>query len=148
MASRLTVRSDQAVRKLGNASVRAWPTLALGEVMADITWQQLEGPTVKLDLARIPRRIVFQAPDVARDTLLTFRATVRTTGGATDSDDVLVVVENAPQAAAGRVLRPDPRLAGLPLSVRPADTPIGSPGCVFDPQLGSDQRLPAVDASR
>jgi hypothetical protein len=92
--SRIAVRVDQAVRSLGNTSVRAWPTLAVGEVMAGISWEQTRGPTVMLDMAD-PRRIVFKAPDVAGDTILGFRATVRTTGGATDTDDVMVVVEKA-----------------------------------------------------
>ncbi len=100
--SRITVRADQAVRRLGNTSVRAWPTLALGEVLGEITWQQLQGPTVMLDTAD-PRRIVFQAPDVSSDTILGFRATVRTTSGVTDVDDVMVVVENAPQASMGGI---------------------------------------------
>jgi hypothetical protein len=97
--SRLTVRSDQAVRELGNISLRAWPTLAFGEVMAEISWQQLEGPMVKIETAD-PRRIVFKAPEVERDTALVFRATVRTTGGVSDSDNVLVVVESHPQGTA------------------------------------------------
>ena len=92
--SRVTVRADQAVRSQGNTSVRAWPTLAVGEVMAGISWEQTRGPTVMLDMAD-PRRIVFKAPDVAGDTILGFRAIVRTTGGATDVDDVMVVVEKA-----------------------------------------------------
>jgi hypothetical protein len=139
-ASRITVRSDQAVRSLGNASVRAWPTLVLGEVMAGISWQQLEGPMVKLDLSD-PRRIVFRAPDVARDTVLAFRATVRTTGGDSDSDDVVVLVEGAPPPA------PDGLLARTHISrVHPyrssskyADR-LGR--CVFDAQLTASNGCP------
>ncbi len=146
-SSRLTVRSDQAVRKRGNASVRAWPTLAVGEVMAGLTWQQLEGPAVKLDLAD-PRRIVFAAPEVDRDTLLRFRATVRTTGGASDSDDVLVVIEDAPQAA------DDGFFARIHVSRVHPFRPAGRYAdrlttCVFDARLDpsngcSLQRLPLI----
>jgi hypothetical protein len=92
--STITVRGDQAVRERGNTSVRAWPTLAAGDLLAEITWQQLGGPSVELDRAD-PRRIVFKAPEVARDTALSFRATLRTTSGRVEVDDVLVVVENA-----------------------------------------------------
>jgi hypothetical protein len=144
---RVTVRSDQAVRKLGNASVRAWPTLVAGEVMAGVTWQQLEGPTVKLDLAD-PRRIVFQAPDVARDTVLRFRATVRTTSGANDSDDVVVVVEDvAPPPMDGFFARlPVSRVYPYRPGSKYADR---LTSCVFDPQLGPASgcklsRLPLV----
>jgi hypothetical protein len=98
--SRITVRTDQAVRSQGNTSVRAWPTLAVGEVMAGISWEQTRGPTVMLDMGD-SRRIVFKAPEVTADTILGFRATVRTTSGVTDVDDVMVVVENAPQAPMG-----------------------------------------------
>ena len=94
----VTVRSDQAVREQGNVSVRAWPTLAPGEVLAEITWQQLAGPLVMLDVSDT-QRIVFRAPEVANDTALSFRATLRTTSGRVDVDDVLVVVENAAQSA-------------------------------------------------
>jgi hypothetical protein len=132
--SRLTVRSDQAVRELGNASVRAWPTLVAGEVMSGVSWEQLEGPAVKLDVAD-PRRIVFQAPDVDRDTVLRFRATVRTTAGAADSDDVVVVVENAdPPPMDGFFARiPVSRVHPYRATGKYADR---ITACVFVPQLG------------
>jgi hypothetical protein len=138
--SRLTIRSDQAVRELGNISLRAWPTLAFGEVMAEISWQQLEGPMMKLETAD-PRRIVFKAPEVERDTALVFRATVRTTSGVVDSDNVVVVVENQPQAAPEgffsriHVSRVYPfRRAG-----KYADRLVG---CVFRPELDASNGCP------
>jgi hypothetical protein len=96
-ASSITARVDQAVRKGGKASVRAWDTIGAGDSLQSITWTQLEGPTVALDTSD-PRRAIFTAPDVATDTLLRFRVTLRTTGGVTDSDDVMVLVENVAQA--------------------------------------------------
>ena len=88
------VRVDHAARKTGNVSLRAWPALAAGETN---TWTQTAGPQVTLD-ASDPNRVLFIAPDVARDTALTFRVTRRTASGATDTDDVFVLVENYAQA--------------------------------------------------
>jgi K319L-like, PKD domain len=87
-------RVDQAVRKGGNVSLRAWPAAAAGET---ITWTQTAGPQVTLDTSD-QNRVLFVAPDVSRDTALVFRVTRRTASGATDSDDVMVLVENYAQA--------------------------------------------------
>jgi hypothetical protein len=96
----VTARADQAVRKGGNVSLRAWPTIAAGDSVASLTWTQLEGPPVVLDVSDA-RRALFVAPEVTRDTLLRFRVTLRTTQGVTDSDDALVLVENHAQAPDG-----------------------------------------------
>ena len=88
------VRVDHAARKSGNVSLRAWPALAGGETN---TWMQTAGPQVTLD-ASDPNRVLFTAPEVTRDTALTFRVTRRTATGATDTDDVFVLVENYAQA--------------------------------------------------
>jgi hypothetical protein len=93
-AGGVAVRVDQSVRKGGKVSLRAWPALGPGETQ---TWAQLDGPSVVLDTTD-PNRVLFTAPDVAVDTLLRFRVTRRTAGGATDSDDALVLVENYAQA--------------------------------------------------
>ncbi|MFO0008621.1 MAG: hypothetical protein ACK540_04245 [Betaproteobacteria bacterium] len=98
-ASRVTVRTDQAVRAGGSVSLRAWETLAAGDALATngIGWQQIEGPTVTLDTTDA-RRPLFTAPAVTRDTLLRFRVTLRTAQGTTDTDEALVLVENYAQA--------------------------------------------------
>lgn len=88
------VRVDHAARKNGNVSLRAWPALVGGETN---TWTQTAGPQVTLD-ASDPNRVLFVAPEVTRDTALTFRVTRRTASGATDSDDVFVLIENYAQA--------------------------------------------------
>ena len=98
-ASTVSARVDQAVRKGGNVSLRAWDSLAAGDSMQSIDWAQIEGPAVTLDTSD-PRRAIFRAPDVSTDTLLRFRVTLRTNGGSTDSDEVAVLVENAAQAPA------------------------------------------------
>jgi hypothetical protein len=92
--SRVTARVDHAVRAGGKVSLRAWPAAAPGDTL---TWQQLEGPAVTLDTSD-PNRVLFTAPQVDRDTLLRFRVNLRTGTGATDSDDVLVLVERYAQA--------------------------------------------------
>jgi hypothetical protein len=91
-------RADQAVRKGGRASLRAWPPAAAGE---SITWTQTAGPLAVIDTTNQDQnRLLFTAPDVARDTALVFRVTKRGPSGETDSDDVLVLVENYAQAPA------------------------------------------------
>jgi hypothetical protein len=95
--SSITARVDQAVRKGGKASVRAWETIGGGDSVQSVTWSQLEGPSVTLDTTD-SRRAIFTAPEVPADTLLRFRVTLRTVGGITDSDDVMVLVENVAQA--------------------------------------------------
>ena len=88
------LRVDHAARTSGNVSLRAWPALAGGETN---TWTQISGPQVTLDTSD-PNRVLFVAPELARDTALTFRVTRRTASGATDTDDVFVLVENYAQA--------------------------------------------------
>ena len=93
-AAAVLVRVDHAARKGGNVSLRAWPALAAGETN---TWTQTAGPQVTLDVSD-PNRVLFVAPEVTRDTALTFRVTRRTASGATDTDDVFVLIENYAQA--------------------------------------------------
>ena len=88
------VRVDHAARKGGNVSLRAWPALASGETN---TWAQTSGPQVTLDTSD-PNRVLFVAPQVTRDTALTFRVTRRLANSATDTDDVFVLIENYAQA--------------------------------------------------
>jgi hypothetical protein len=91
-------RVDQAVRKGGKASLRAWPAAAAGE---SITWTQTAGPLATIDTTNVDQnRLLFTAPQVVRDTALVFRVTKRGPSGETDSDDVMVLVENYEQAPA------------------------------------------------
>jgi hypothetical protein len=90
--STITVRLDHSVRTLTNTSVRAWPTLRGGETLSTITWTQTEGPSVTMDTTD-NRLLTFKAPDVAQDTVLKFRATMTTSSGRQDSDDVIIGVE-------------------------------------------------------
>ena len=88
------VRVDHAAREGGNVSLRAWPALAAGETN---TWIQTAGPPVTLDVTD-PNRVLFVAPEVTRDTALRFRLMRQMANGATDADDVFVLVENYAQA--------------------------------------------------
>jgi hypothetical protein len=90
-------RVDQAVRKGGSVSLRAWPAAMTGET---ITWTQTAGPRPATLDTSDPSRVLFTAPDVTQDTTLVFRVTRSTAAGATDSDDVMVLVENYGQAPA------------------------------------------------
>lgn len=104
-ASRVLIRGDQAVRKGGNVSLRAWPQLATGDTIVGYRWEQLSGPPVVMEVAGIDTaagraaRALLRAPEVAQDTLLRFRVTLTTTAGTT-TDDAFVLVENAAQAPA------------------------------------------------
>jgi hypothetical protein len=96
-ASLLTLRASHSVRMGGNVSVRAWP--AAGAGVQSIQWTQLEGPPVALNTAD-PYVAIFTAPAVSSDTAIRLRATLTTTTGATDSDEVIVLVERHEQARA------------------------------------------------
>ena len=98
-ATQLTLRVSQSVRMGGNVSVRAWPTVPAGDAVQSITWTQVEGPAVTLNTSD-SHVALFVAPDVAGDTPIRLRATLRTNSGAVDSDEVLVLVERYVQAAA------------------------------------------------
>ena len=91
-ASYITVRADHAVRAETDTSLRAWPTLTGGDTVASISWTQTGGPTVTMDTSD-PRLLVFKSPKTSADTVLTFRATLTTSSGRQDSDDVTVAVE-------------------------------------------------------
>ena len=97
-ATGLTLRASHSVRMGGQASVRAWPTLAEGDSVKAITWMQVEGPAVTL-AANTGRAAFFTAPDVTRDTLVRLRATLHTTAGHMASDEVMVLVEHQAQAS-------------------------------------------------
>ncbi|MGB2816226.1 MAG: hypothetical protein WBC37_03300 [Burkholderiaceae bacterium] len=91
-------RVDQAVRQGGRMSLRAWPSAAADE---SIRWTQVAGPTATIDTTNTDQnRLLFTAPQVTRDTALVFRVTKQAASGATDSDDVMVLVEAYTQAPA------------------------------------------------
>jgi hypothetical protein len=95
--SLVAARASHSVRMGANVSVRAWPTPSAG-ANPTVSWTQLDGPAVTFLPADDPYAAIFTAPAVSRDTPVRLRATVRTAGGATDSDDVLVMIERHDQA--------------------------------------------------
>lgn len=95
--ARITARADQAVREGGTLSLQAYASVPAGDAIEAIRWTQIAGPAVKIDGARA--RLFVVAPAVERDTVLAFRVSLTTKAGATDSDDVFVVVEDFAQAA-------------------------------------------------
>ena len=92
VGSFITVRGDHSVRPKVDTSVRAWPTMSTSESVASVTWVQTAGPTVKMTVED-NTLMMFTAPDVAADTALRFRATLTTSAGRQDVDDVLVTVD-------------------------------------------------------
>jgi hypothetical protein len=96
----VTVRADHSVRPGTDTSLRAWPSLAAGEALSGIVWTQVAGPAVTLDTSD-QRLLMFKAPVVSADTVLKFRATMTTSGGRQDADDVSVAVERQSAAPEG-----------------------------------------------
>ncbi|MES2317700.1 MAG: hypothetical protein V4631_09420 [Pseudomonadota bacterium] len=90
--SYVTVRVDHSLRPGTDTSVRAWPLLASGETLSSITWSQTAGPTVVMNTTT-SRVMMFKAPDSASDVALKFRATMTTSSGKIDTDDVIVSVD-------------------------------------------------------
>ncbi|MDI4632979.1 hypothetical protein J7U46_07950 [Pelomonas sp. V22] len=127
------VRNHQAVRMGGKVSIRAWSTS--GEAVQNVSWAQLEGPTVDLQTVDSLAR-QFVAPTVTQDTLLRFRATVQMASG-TDSQEVIVLVEKQDQAPANNNTY---IWSGDHVSRVHAYRPAGSyasvlVGCVYEPLL-------------
>jgi len=98
----VTVRADHSVRPGTDTSLRAWPTLAAGDSLQSVTWTQTSGPTVTMNTAE-PNVLMFKAPAVSADTVLQFRATMITTRGQTDTDDVMVGLDREAAAPDGYV---------------------------------------------
>lgn len=91
----ISLRADHSMRPEVQTSVRAWPTLSTGDSVASIVWTQVGGPTVKMDTDN-RQLLMFKAPASTTDVVLRFRATMTTSGGVTDSDEVLISLD--PQA--------------------------------------------------
>ncbi len=90
--SYVTVRADHSVRVDTSTSVRAWPVLTGGQTVSKISWSQIAGPTVTMD-TRDPEVLIFTTPNVTADTLLKFRATLTTSSGRIDYDDVAIGID-------------------------------------------------------
>jgi hypothetical protein len=90
--SYVTLRVDHSLRPGTDTSVRAWPILAGGDTLTRITWTQTAGPTVTMNTDD-QRVMMFKAPDSATDVALKFRATMTTSGGTVDTDDVIVSID-------------------------------------------------------
>ncbi|HEU4777732.1 MAG TPA: hypothetical protein VFS95_12985 [Telluria sp.] len=95
-SSYITLRDDHSVRPATDTSIRAWPYLAgTGETVTKITWTQIAGPTVTMD-TKDQNLLMFKTPalpQVANDVALKFRATMTTSAGRTDSDEVIVSID-------------------------------------------------------
>ena len=92
VGSDLTLRVDHSVRPGTDTSVRAWPVLANGDTLTKIVWTQSAGPTVEMN-TKDQRVLMFKAPDVTADVALRFQATMTTSSGKTDTDDVIVSID-------------------------------------------------------
>jgi len=93
--SYLTLRLDHSLRPGTDTSIRAWPVLRNGETVTNITWTQVAGPTVQMN-TEDRNVMMFTAPAlsaVPNDIALKFRATMTTSSGRSDSDEVIVSVD-------------------------------------------------------
>ncbi|WP_167076982.1 hypothetical protein [Massilia aquatica] len=88
----INLRADHSVRPGVQTSVRAWPTLAEGDSVASIVWTQVGGPAVTMDTDN-RQLLMFKAPASGTDVALRFRATMTTSGGVKDSDEVLISLD-------------------------------------------------------
>jgi len=109
----LTLRDDHSVRPATDTSIRAWPTLTVtGETVTNITWTQVAGPTVTMDTTD-KQLLTFKSPAlgaVPNDIALKFRATMTTSAGRTDSDEVIVSVDRQPATPDGYIFEQTARV--------------------------------------
>ncbi len=92
VGSYVTVRVDHSLRPGTDSSVRAWPVLSGSDTLTSITWTQVAGPTVTMNTTT-PRVMMFTAPASTTDVALKFRATMTTSSGKVDTDDVIVSLD-------------------------------------------------------
>jgi hypothetical protein len=100
--SYVTLRVDHSLRPGTDTSVRAWPVLAGGDTLTSITWAQTGGPTVTMNTTN-QRLLFFTAPNSSNDTALKFRATMTTSSGKVDTDDVIVSIDGQATASADAI---------------------------------------------
>ena len=97
----LTVRGEPSVWGGGALSLRAWPTgLSVAEQDgATLSWSVIEGPTTLLPSAT-GWSLKFNAPPVARDSLLRLRAELSLPDGRRAQQEFSLLVQPPPQSAA------------------------------------------------
>ena len=97
----LTVRGEPSVWSGGALSLRAWPTgLSVAEQDgATLNWSVIEGPTTLLPSAT-GWSLKFNAPQVARDSLLRLRAELSLPDGRRAQQEFSLLVQPPPQSAA------------------------------------------------
>ena len=88
----VTVRADHAMRPETDTSLRAWPNLSGSDTLKSVTWTQTAGPAVSMNTSD-ELVLTFKAPKADKDTLLKFRATMTTSSGRVDTDDVMVSID-------------------------------------------------------
>ncbi|MES2015701.1 MAG: hypothetical protein V4484_04335 [Pseudomonadota bacterium] len=110
VGSYVTVRADHSLRpgidshvctdpnsdacKSRDTSVRAWAVLASGDSLSSIVWTQVAGPHAEVTQDTYdPAVLMIQAPVTGADVALKFRATMTTTKGIVDTDEVIVSLD-------------------------------------------------------
>lgn len=104
----LTVRGEPSVWSGGSLSLRAWPR-GLSEAQlsgARYQWSVLSGPTPSLDKTD-DSLLIFKAPSVSGDSLLSLRAQITLADGRSFSDEFKLLVQTPPNAAASPLFGAD-----------------------------------------
>lgn len=127
----VTVRADHAMRPQADTSLRAWPVLSGGESVSRINWTQTAGPAVTMNTER-QGVLMFKAPAVTADTALRFRATMTTSSGRIDSDDVTVTLDRETAARADAIFDTAARVHPYRAAARYAPVLVR---CVYDTAL-------------
>lgn len=121
VGSYLTLRVDHSLRPGTDTSIRAWPVLANGETLTSISWSQTGGPTVTMNTDN-QRVLMFKAPASTTDVALKFRATMTTSSGKVDSDDVIVSIDRQADTPNGYIFERTARVHPYKLSSLYANT--------------------------
>ena len=101
----VTVRADHALRVGTDTSVRAWPVLAAGDTVTKIVWTQVSGTTVAMNTDD-QNVLIFKTPTTATiDSALKFRATMTTSSGKVDSDDVIISIDRQAATPNGYIFK-------------------------------------------
>lgn len=114
----LTARLGHAVKEGNSVSLISYAPQSVDiteQEKASLTWTQTQGPDVEYTADSTDGKVAvfFDAPDVSKDTLLSFTVT-GTFNGETVSDDIAILVENSTTALGERGYVPfDERIADV-----------------------------------
>ena len=92
--------ADQEVNEDDSVELNATASSDTDGGTISYAWSQTEGPSVSID-GNTTAEATFTAPQVTQDTNLTFNLTVTDDDGASNTDSVIITINNTPTADAG-----------------------------------------------